>query len=54
MFQQRMKEIEDDVLDWGFVDDGLGPAPITTSADTPWALDPMDRGVQVEEWGNKW
>ena len=54
MFQQRMKEIEDDVLDWGFVDDGLGPAPITTPADTPWALDPLDRGIQIEEWGNKW
>ena len=54
MFQQRMKEIEDDVLDWGFVDDGLGSAPITTPADTPWALDPLDRGIQIEEWGNKW
>lgn len=54
MFQQRMKEIEDDVLDWGFVDDGLGSAPITTPADTPWSLDPIDRGIQIEEWGNKW
>ena len=54
MFQQRMKEIEDDVLDWGFVDDGLGSAPITTPDDTPWALDPMDKGMQIEEWGNKW
>ena len=23
MFQQRMKEMEDDILDWGYHDDGL-------------------------------
>jgi len=53
MFQQRMKEIEDDVLDWGFVDDGLGSVPTAAPVDTPWALDPNDRGVQIQEWGRE-
>ncbi len=51
MFQQRMQEIENDILDWGFVDDGLDNiAPAT--ADQPWStnLDANDVPWVVQEW----
>lgn len=38
MFKQRMKEIEDDVVPFGFIDDGMDEirqAPV----ENPWALD---------------
>ena len=51
MFQQRMQEIENDILDWGFVDDGLDYiAPAT--ADQPWSTDlnVNERPWIIQEW----
>jgi hypothetical protein len=43
MFAQRMKEIEDDVLPFGYIDDGLAHFEEKEAQDHPWALDYMDQ-----------
>jgi hypothetical protein len=50
MFEQRMKEIEDDVVPFGFVDDGLDadPEPIVDPKST-WAV---EKNWQWQEWDN--
>jgi len=47
MFQQRMQEIDNDILDWGFVDDGLNDIPAPALSTSPWGLE------QPEEWSVK-
>ena len=37
MFKQRMNEIENDILDWGYHDDGLGNSP-EPEPDDPWSI----------------
>ena len=39
IFKQRMKEIEDDILDWGYHDDGLDDIPAVEEPD-PWQVKP--------------
>ena len=39
MFKQRIKEIEDDVLPFGFVDDGLDYAQQQDQQEHPWAIE---------------
>jgi hypothetical protein len=50
MFQQRMLEIENDVLDWGFVDDGLdNTSPALASS--PWQIEEApDQNWLVQDW----
>ena len=37
MFKQRMSEIENDILDWGYHDDGLADTP-EPEPDDPWNI----------------
>ena len=37
MFKQRMNEIENDILDWGYHDDGLADTP-EPEPDDPWNI----------------
>lgn len=39
MFNQRMKEIEEDVLPFGFIEDGRDSLPIEQSKDDPWLIE---------------
>ncbi len=50
MFQQRMQEIENDVLDWGFVDDGLNDIsqPVITS--DQWQIEEPKQDWLVQDW----
>jgi len=50
MFKQKMKEIEDDVLPFGFIDNGLSDIP-PEDADDPWEIrsDAMG-GMAVNDW----
>ena len=50
MFQQRMLEIENDVLDWGFVDDGLDNTAPALAA-SPWQIEEApDQNWIVQDW----
>ncbi len=50
MFQQRMLEIENDVLDWGFVDDGLDNTAPALAA-SPWQVEEApDQNWVVQDW----
>ena len=46
-----MKEIDDDILDWGFVDDGLNDIPAPALASSPWQIEDAPTGEWiVNEW----
>ena len=46
MFEQQMKEIEDDVLPFGFIDDGIDAAEVEDQNDQ-WQTKKM-----FEDWGS--
>jgi hypothetical protein len=50
MFQQRMQEIENDVLDWGFVDDGLDNISNPALTSDQWQIESTDQEWMVQNW----
>ena len=50
MFQQRMQEIENDVLDWGFVDDGLNDISQPVSTSDQWQIEEPKQDWLVQDW----
>ena len=50
MFQQRMQEIENDVLDWGFVDDGLDNISHPALTSDQWQIESPDQEWMVQNW----
>ncbi len=50
MFQQRMQEIENDVLDWGFVDDGLDNISNPALTSDQWQIESPDQEWMVQNW----
>jgi hypothetical protein len=50
MFQQRMQEIENDVLNWGFVDDGLDNISHPALTSDQWQIESPDQEWMVQNW----
>ena len=50
MFQQRMQEIENDVLDWGFVDDGLDNISNPALTSDQWQIESPSQEWLVQNW----
>lgn len=54
MFKQKMKEIEEDVLPFGFIDDGLSDIPEPSTEPDPWGIGDFDfaegSGVFHSDW----
>ena len=49
MFQQRMQEIENDILDWGFVDDGLDDISNPALTSDQWQIESPKEWL-IENW----
>jgi hypothetical protein len=51
MYEQRIKEIEDDVPPFGFIDDGLGGIPAQSLEEPydPWSIQTGTR-LEIEDW----
>ena len=47
MFEQRMKEIEDDVVPFGFIEDGLDDIQVVPKAD-PWSVTDEGSGIRFD------